>query len=166
MSDLSVAIYPAAVLRKKTRPVKRFDVHLYRLAEQMFQIMAEQGGIGLAAPQVRRSRKLIVVDIGEPGGRHALVNPKVVWTGKEKEIFREGCLSLPGVEGEVVRPAQVRVRAQRLENGEWVTLHANGLLARVLQHEIDHLNGTLFIDYLTDQERVAVEPLLRELEAA
>lgn len=166
MSVLNIVTYPASVLRKKTRPIKRFDDHLRRLVDNMFETMAEYGGVGLAAPQVGKSKRLIVIDTGEPGGRHALVNPKILWTAKDKEPFKEGCLSLPGLEGYVARPTQVRVRAQRPADGEWLTLHANDLLARVLQHEIDHLNGVLFVDYLTDEERLAVEPLLREMEAA
>ena len=166
MSVLNVAIYPAAVLRKKTRPVKRFDDYLERVVDDMFETMAERGGIGLAAPQVGKSRKIIVVDTMEPGGRYALANPKVLWSSKEREPYKEGCLSLPGVEGDVLRPAEVRVRAQRASDGELLTIQANGILARVLQHEIDHLNGVLFIDYLTEEDRSTVEPLLREMEAA
>ncbi len=166
MSLQQIVIYPAAVLRKKTRPIKRYDEHLMHLIDSMFETMSEGNGIGLAAPQIGKSKKVIVVDTMEPGGRHALVNPKTIWSSKEREPFKEGCLSLPGVEGYVTRPTEVRVRAQRPTDGEELTIHADGILARVLQHEIDHLNGVLFIDYLNDQERLAVEPLLREMEAA
>jgi peptide deformylase len=166
MSVLDVMIYPASVLRKKARPVKRFDEHVRRLVADMFETMSEKGGIGLAAPQVGRSKRIIVIDTNEPGGRLALANPKIVWFGKDREPFKEGCLSLPGVDGYVARPTRVRVRAQRPSDGEWFTLDADGLLARVLQHEIDHLDGVLFIDRLMEEERLAVEPLLREMEAA
>ncbi len=166
MNIQQIVTYPAAVLRKKTRPIKRFDDHLARLVDEMFDVMSEGNGIGLAAPQIGKSKKVVVVDTMEPGGRYALVNPRVVWTSKDTEPFKEGCLSLPGVEGYVIRPLEVRVRAQRWKDGEELTIHADGMLARVLQHEIDHLNGVLFVDYLNDQQRIAVEPLLREMEAA
>ncbi|MFH1743885.1 MAG: peptide deformylase, partial [bacterium] len=90
MSVLNVATYPAAVLRKKTRPVKRFDDQLKRVVDDMFETMSLSDGIGLAAPQIGKSKKIIVVDTMEPGGRHALVNPKILWTSKDQEPFKEG----------------------------------------------------------------------------
>ena len=93
-----------------------------------------------------------------------LANPKVTWQSDATESFVEGCLSLPGIEGPVVRPLEVRVSAQCLEDGGEFEFEADGLLARCLQHEIDHLNGTLFIDRLTPRDLHSVEPDLRELE--
>ena len=166
MSSFKISTYPAPVLRKKTRAVKKFDDQLTQFVDEMFETMAVSGGIGLAAPQVGKSKKVIVIDTMEPGGRYALVNPKITWVSKEQEPFNEGCLSLPGMEGEVFRPREIRVRAQRASDGEEITIQASNLLARVLQHEIDHLNGILFIDHLPDDERLALEPVLKDLEAA
>ncbi|HQP96973.1 MAG TPA: peptide deformylase [bacterium] len=166
MSGLQIMTYPAPVLRKNSRCIRKFNESLQQLVKEMFETMYEGGGVGLAAPQVGKSKKLIVIDTLEPGGRLALANPKILWTSKETEPFNEGCLSLPGLEGEIVRPKEVRVRAQRPGDGEIITITADGLLARVLQHEIDHLEGVLFIDYLNDEERSSLEPALREMEAA
>ncbi len=166
MSRLQIVTYPAPVLRKKSRSIKKFDESLQQLVEDMFRTMSECGGVGLAAPQVGKSKRLIVIDTMEPGGRLALANPKILWISKEVELFNEGCLSLPGLEGEVLRPKEVRVRAQRPGDGDIITISADGLLARVLQHEMDHLEGILFIDYLNDEARSSLEPALREMEAA
>ncbi len=87
MSVLNIVTYPASVLRKKTRPIKRFDDHLRRPVGNMFETMAVYGGVGLAAPQVGKSKRQIVIDTGVPGGRHALVDPKMLWTAKEMEPF-------------------------------------------------------------------------------
>lgn len=137
------------VLRKKTAPVETFDDDLRELADRMIVAMYAHKGVGLAAPQVGRSERLIVVDVGERrdgSEAFALVNPEIV----EQEgtiVGEEGCLSIPGITAEVERSARVVVRG-RTPAGEPRDIDGRDLLARVLQHEIDHLNGILFLDRL------------------
>lgn len=162
--QLRIIHYPSAILRRKTKFVKEFGPNLFKLGEQMLKVMKQENGIGLAAPQVGLSKKIIVVSVSDGEETYMLANPKVVWEGPVQESFVEGCLSLPEVEGEVLRPRDIRVKAQALDTGEEFELEADGLLARCLQHEIDHLNGVLFIDHLTPRERHQVEPQLKDLE--
>ncbi len=142
-----------SVLREKSRPVEIFDDSLPALADEMFAVMKKHNGLGLAAPQVGISERVIVFGY-EPTSAEdelpripftALVNPVVAKFSQEKETMEEGCLSLPGLELPVTRSAGVTVQAQTLK-GEPVTIKAKGLLARILQHEIDHLDGILFTD--------------------
>lgn len=161
---LSIVCYPDAILRRKTKYIKKFGPSVTKLGEQMLSLMWESDGIGLAAPQVGISKKLIVVDVGAEEGPLMLANPKVVGQSEATESFVEGCLSLPEIEGPVVRPLEVRVSGQSLEDGEELEIEAGGLLARCLQHEIDHLNCQLFIDHLSPRNLHAVESDLRELE--
>lgn len=140
-----------------------------RLARDMFDTMYHAEGVGLAAPQVGVSRRLFVVDVPEraEGGdepvRHAyaLVNPVIVESSAETAKETEGCLSIPGIEESVTRPAQVVVEAQALD-GSPVRIEASGMLARVLQHETDHLNGVLFIDHLSPLKRSLVRKKWRK----
>lgn len=162
----SIVHYPVPVLRRKTKYIKSFGPSLVKLGEQMHKFMGRSSGIGLAAPQVGLSKKLIVVDVGEEYEPLMLANPKVVWESGDREKFVEGCLSLPGVEGPVIRPTQVRVTAQTLERGDEIEIEADGLLARCLQHEIDHLNAILFVDRLAPKHRHEIEPILQDLERA
>lgn len=135
-----------AVLRKTALPVKRFDAALGRLLDDMVESMYHYNGIGLAAPQVGISKQIVVVDAAE-SGLLELINPEIVAADGE-EVDNEGCLSVPGTYGEVTRAATVKVVAQS-RTGESITIEAEGLLARALQHEIDHLRGVLFIDRAT-----------------
>ena len=126
-----------------------------RLVNDMFDTMYEAEGIGLAAPQVGVSRRVLVVDVedtDETRHVHALVNPAVVQSSRETDRGTEGCLSIPGIEETVTRPARVTVEALS-EGGEPVRIEADGLLARALQHEIDHLDGVLFIDRVSSLKR-------------
>lgn len=126
-----------------------------RLVNDMFDTMYEAEGIGLAAPQVGVSRRVLVVDVedtDETRHVHALVNPVVVQSSRETDRGTEGCLSIPGIEETVTRPARVMVEALS-EGGEPVRIEADGLLARALQHEIDHLDGVLFIDRVSSLKR-------------
>ena len=165
MARLDIRIYGDEVLRKKTKFVKQFDKKLEKLVHDMFETMYEAQGIGLAAPQVGILRKVIVVDTTEPDEKYALINPKIIWYSPEMDLMKEGCLSIPGVDGEVSRPAGIRVKAQAVD-GEEFELAASGLLARCIQHEMDHLNGILFVDHLRDSERAAVARALQELAVA
>ena len=127
----------------------------------MGSLMNDALGIGLAATQVGMLRRLLVYRVEHDSPINALVNPVIEWSGKEKEIAEEGCLSLPGVMVEVERPVHVRVRAQDGE-GEQIVVEASGLEARVIQHELDHLDGTLILDRTPRDQRKEAMRALRE----
>jgi len=130
------------VLRTDTKPVKEITDKTKRLLKDMADTMYDADGVGLAAPQIGVSKKMFVVDIGE--GLISLVNPEIIESSGE-DIDEEGCLSIPGEAGDVLRAEQIVIKGLNPE-GEEVKIEANGLLARALQHEFDHLNGALFID--------------------
>ncbi len=166
MAKLRLTLYGDETLRKKTRVIKTFDKRLEKLIQDMFHTMYEENGIGLAAPQVGILKKLIVVDTQEENGRFAFVNPRIVWKSEETEIMNEGCLSIPGVEGEVVRAKSIHLKFNDPETGEEKEMAASDLLARVIQHETDHLNGILFVDHLTEKDRASQARKLEELAVA
>ncbi|KXS43322.1 MULTISPECIES: peptide deformylase [unclassified Candidatus Frackibacter] len=130
------------VLRTDTKPVKEITDKTKRLLKDMADTMYDADGVGLAAPQIGVSKKMFVVDIGE--GLISLVNPEIIESSGE-DIDEEGCLSIPGEAGDVLRAEKIVIKGLNPE-GEEVKIEANGLLARALQHEFDHLNGVLFID--------------------
>ncbi|MBE3563638.1 MAG: peptide deformylase [Hydrogenibacillus schlegelii] len=142
MSVRYIVKHPDPVLRQVARPVAKITPAIERLLDDLAETMYAADGVGLAAPQVGISKRIAVVDVGE--GLIELINPEVLETSGEQD-GPEGCLSIPGVFGDVIRPARVRVRAQN-RRGEWFEVEGEGLLARALLHEIDHLNGVLFID--------------------
>ncbi len=157
--------YGDPALRVAARPVEAFDDELRREAARMGQLMEDSIGIGLAATQLGMLRRLLVYRVEHDSPVIALVNPEVEWSGDDLEIAEEGCLSLQGVLVEVERPVNVRVRA-RDEHGDALLIEASGLEARVIQHEIDHLDGVLILDRAPrDQRKVAVRAL-RERERA
>ncbi len=131
------------LLRQKSKPVKKLDQEIFLLIEKMKKIVLEKEALGLAAIQVGVPLQIIVCKTEKDF--KVFINPEIIKTSKEKESFIEGCLSLPNYYGEVVRPKTIVIKAIN-ENGEKIKLKAYGLLARVIQHEIDHLNGVLFID--------------------
>lgn len=147
------------VLRKRAHEVKRFDADLATLVQDMAETMRHSNGVGLAAPQVGITARVIVVetpqDEDEPGsGRlYTVINPKIARASKEMLDGLEGCLSIPGYVGEVTRHAAVTVKGQGIE-GRKVRFKAQGFVARVFQHEIDHLHGVLYIDKLTEPDRL------------
>jgi len=146
-NNLRIYTYGDPLLRENAREIETFDSSLIHLADNMYQIMRKSGGIGLAGPQVGILKRIIVVDTQEKDGigRLNLVNPKVIYESEETEVREEGCLSIPEVYAKVVRPQAIRVEARTI-TGETLTFNAKGLLARVILHEIDHLDGKLFID--------------------
>jgi peptide deformylase len=153
MAVLPILEAPHPLLKVRAEPVAAVDAALRKLAQDMLETMYAAPGIGLAAPQVGVTKRLFVADIADrKGGEEprpmVLVNPEVAWRSEEEVVQEEGCLSLPGQFAEVARPASVRVRYQDLE-GETREVEAEGLLARCLQHEIDHLDGVLFTDHLS-----------------
>ena len=152
-------------LRTKARPVDRFDDTLGSEIERMGHLMNDALGVGLAATQVGTLHRLLVYRVQQDGPLVALVNPEIEWKGKETETIEEGCLSLPAVLVDVERPIHVRVRAQDAA-GEPITIEASGLEARVIQHEIDHLDGVLILDRTSRDQRKEAMRALREAQAA
>ena len=154
------------VLREKAGDVVAFDAKLRSLVRDMFETMYHEEGIGLAAPQVGVSTRVIVLDLRREDHDDepiALVNPRLTWTSSETAKQTEGCLSIPGLEEIVERPAKVRVEARDPE-GELVEMEADDLLARALQHEIDHLDGVLFLDRVSALKRRMLLKKWKKLE--
>lgn len=153
------------VLKSKALAVTEFDEALRAEVERMGALMSDALGIGLAATQVGRLRRLLVYRVEADGPVQALVNPELQWASKEQEVFEEGCLSLRGVAIDVERPIHVRVAA-RDPHGEELLIEASGLEARVIQHEMDHLDGVLILDRAPrDQRREAMRTLREQAEA-
>jgi peptide deformylase len=149
------------VLRSKALEVQHFDDDLRAEIERMGELMDDALGVGLAATQVGILHRVLVYRAYSDDPIHALVNPVIEWSSEELESAVEGCLSLPGVHVEVERPAQVRVSA-RNEKGKQITVQAAGLEARIIQHEVDHLNGTLILDRISREARRETMRALRE----
>ena len=156
--------YGAAVLESPAKPVEKFDDELAKLCDEMFESMYVAQGVGLAAPQIGISKKLAVIDVSvgkHPDAKLVLANPEIIYVqGDQRE--EEGCLSLPGFRGNVLRPAYVTIRAQNVK-GEIYEMHGEGLLARAFCHEIDHLNGILFIQHLSMLKRDLIKRRIRKL---
>jgi peptide deformylase len=171
MSRLKILHYGHPLLREKAFDLKGVGRRECELIEAMAETMYSARGIGLAATQVGVLERLFIVDIDQedddPLTRRlqVFINPEIVWESEEDEPFKEGCLSIPGVEGEVYRPKRIKVVA-RDENFEPFELEADGLLARVIQHENDHLNGVLFVDRLALLKRSEVAGTLSRLKKA
>ena len=150
------------ILRSSATPVDRFDETLREQVGRMGAIMGDALGVGLAAPQLGVSQRLLVYRVGPEAPLVALVNPEVEWTSEDEvETLEEGCLSIPGVAVDVERPVHARVRAQD-EHGEGRLVEASGLEARVIQHEVDHLDGKLILDRATKEARREALRALRE----
>jgi len=164
MSKLKLSIYGDKVLREKGSEVNDFDEELSFFLEDMVETMITEGGVGLAAPQVGVSKRIAVIN-PEPDNDKTLIrmiNPRIVSTSDETETMEEGCLSIPGIRADVVRAKALEVVYQD-ENGKEHKLEAGGLLARIIQHEVDHLNGVLFIDRLSTAKKLLIKPQLRKL---
>jgi peptide deformylase len=153
------------VLRTKARPITRFDDALRDEVARMGELMDDALGVGLAATQVGVVHRLLVYRVQQQGALAALINPEVEWSGRETESMEEGCLSLPGVLVDVDRPIHVRVRALN-QFGEPIVIEASGLEARVIQHEIDHLDGVLILDRTSRDQRKEAMRTLREAQQA
>ncbi|MFH0871072.1 MAG: peptide deformylase [bacterium] len=166
MSLLPIMTYGAAVLRKVAQPVSDIDQELQRLIDDMAETLFSAPGVGLAAPQVGVSRRIVVITSLEDLEKRdfvALINPEIISTEGE-EVAEEGCLSVPELRMEVPRAETVRVRALDRQ-GKPVEIKGAGLMARILQHEIDHLNGLLFIDRLSPAKRDMIKRKLRKERA-
>ena len=155
MANLKMVPKGASVLRKKATPIKKNTPEIEKLVRDMFDLMYEIDGIGLAASQVGVSKRVIVIDVGEydqlSPSPIALVNPKIIDRSDEEVIAEEACLSVPESSGPVKRAKRVTVKAMTLD-GEKITIEGVDLMARVLQHEIDHLEGRLFIDRINEED--------------
>ena len=150
---LEIKKYPDPVLKKNSQPVEVFDEELAKFVEKLFASMHAHDGVGLAAPQVGVLKKIAVVEY--EGKSYILINPKVV-DQKGTQEGEEGCLSFPGIYANVLRPQWVKIETQDLK-GEVQTLEGEGYVARAFLHEMDHLNGKLFMDYLSNLKRNAIK---------
>jgi len=159
---MRIRLYPDPVLRERSVRVEAFDEDLARLAAEMTRLMLENRGLGLAAPQVGVLKRLVVVSPdGEPGREAVLINPEIIHS-EGSERADEGCLSFPGIYVKVNRHARVVVRYQDVA-GEAHEMEAEGLLARAIEHEVDHLDGRLLVDRMSQVQRMANRRRLREL---
>jgi len=155
MALLPILIIPDSHLRTVCEPVAKVDAAVRALMDDMLETMYEAPGIGLAAPQVGVTRRIIVIDVArkdEPANPLFIVNPEILWSAEERSTYEEGCLSIPEYYEEVERPAAVRV-AYLDRDGAAREINAEGILATAIQHEIDHLNGVLFIDHISKLKR-------------
>ncbi len=163
MAILHICTYPEKILSERAEPITTIDEEVVKLADHMAETMYSAPGIGLAAPQVGVNKRLLVADV-DPRGPESdlivLINPEIV-TAEGEVIIEEGCLSVPDCQAEVKRHEKVTVRGLNLE-GQEVEIEAEGLLAVVLQHEIDHLNGVLFIDRISKLKRDLFKRRLRK----
>jgi peptide deformylase len=163
MSLLNILRYPDPRLHKVAKPVAVFDERLKKLAADMAETMYDAPGVGLAATQVDVHEQMIVIDTSETHDElRVFVNPEILWASEERQRYEEGCLSVPGIYDGVERAARVKVRAWDLE-GKAFELEADGLLAVCIQHEMDHLKGKVFVEYLSPMKRNRIKTkLLKE----
>lgn len=168
MSKLNILRYPDPRLHKVAKPVTVFDARLAKLVEDMAETMYDAPGVGLAATQVDVHERLMIVDVTEDkSGLKAYINPEIIWASEEKQVYDEGCLSVPGVYDGVERPSRIKVRAQDVK-GETFEVEADGLLAVCIQHEMDHLVGKVFVEYLSPlkRNRIKTKMIKEEREIA
>lgn len=163
MAKLKVYEYPHPVLKKKAEKVAGVDDELRRFLDDMLETMYAENGCGLAAPQVGVSKRVVVIDLAHEGEEPAplyMVNPEIIWKSEDLEVCEEGCLSLPEMRAEVERPASVKIRYLDYD-GKECELLAEEFLAVAAQHELDHLDGVLYIDHLSRLKR---QMLVKKLE--
>ena len=169
MTVLPIVTAPDPVLKKKAVQVAAVDDRIRQMMDDMLETMYEAPGIGLAAPQIGVSERVVVIDIGrsdENRQPYFLVNPEIVWMSEEENTYEEGCLSVPEHYAEVVRPKAVKVKFLDRDN-QPAEIETDGLLATVIQHELDHLDGVLFIDHLTSLKRNMIQrKLLKQKKEA
>src|SRR3990170_1360289 len=158
-------ILPDPILRLVSKPVERVDAPLLKLADDMLATMYDAPGIGLAAIQVAEPLRMLVIDLAkedEPAAPRVFINPEILETSDDRSVYEEGCLSIPDYYAEVERPAKVRV-GYLDRDGKLQEIEAEGLMATCLQHEIDHLNGVLFIDHISKLKRDMVVKKFKKL---
>ena len=155
--------YPNPILRRKSERIKEIGPEIRELALNMLKIMKENRGLGIAGPQVGELKRIIVVQT--EGGPKVFINPEIVKRGEEAEIGEEGCLSLPGLYLKIKRQKKLILKTLN-EKGEKIEMEAKGIFARILQHEIDHLDGILFIDRISFWQKLKIKPKLKTLAEA
>jgi peptide deformylase len=164
MALLPILRYPDPRLHKVAEPVREVDDRIRQLVRDMAETMYAAPGVGLAATQVDVHERVIVIDVSENGNElRVLINPEITWKSDELQVYEEGCLSVPGVYDQVKRAAQIRVRALN-EKGESYEFDADGLLAVCVQHEMDHLMGKVFVEYLSSLKQNRIRSKLRKQE--
>jgi peptide deformylase len=162
MALLNVLCYPDPRLHKVAKPVAQVDARIKKIVADMAETMYEAPGVGLAATQVDIHERIVVIDVSdEQNELRVFINPEIIWSSPEKKSWREGCLSVPDFYDEVERPAQVKVRALDLDGKEF-EIETDGLLAVCLQHEMDHLQGKVFVEYLSMLKRTRVSQKLKK----
>ncbi|MBB3262577.1 peptide deformylase [Azospirillum sp. OGB3] len=168
MAVLDILVAPHPVLKQKAKPVDKVDARIAKLMDDMVETMYAAKGIGLAAPQIGILERVIVVDVHDKDEKPnpiRLANPEIVWKSDETSVCEEGCLSVPDQYAEVTRPSSVRVRYLD-ETNETREIEAEGMLATCIQHEIDHLNGVLFVDYLSMLKRNMILRKVQKMQRA
>tara|TARA_B100000085_G_scaffold265173_1_gene272731 strand:- start:4270 stop:4818 length:549 start_codon:yes stop_codon:yes gene_type:complete len=164
MKKLEVLHFPDPRLRKIAQPVKNFDKDLKNIVDRMFFTMYEEKGIGLAATQVNIHKRIIVIDVSEKKNEKLyLINPEILSLSDDKDSMEEGCLSVPGFYESVERPKKIKILTYDYD-GKEIELDADGLLSTCIQHEIDHLNGKLFVDHISSLKRSRIETKIKKLK--
>lgn len=162
MALLTVLCYPDPRLHKVAKPVAKVDERIKKIVADMADTMYDAPGVGLAATQVDIHERIVVIDVSdEQNELRVFINPEITWTSPEKKSWREGCLSVPDFYDEVERPAQIKVKALDLDGKEF-EIEADGLLAVCLQHELDHLEGKVFVEYLSLLKRNRISQKLKK----
>lgn len=162
MALLPILRYPDPRLKTVATPVTQFDDALVKLTQDMAETMYDAPGVGLAATQVNVHKRVIVIDVTEDNtGLTVFINPEIVGASAESKVYEEGCLSVPGVYEKVERPDTVKVRAQNVK-GEWFEIDCDELLAVCIQHEIDHLNGKVFVEYLSQLKQTRIKTKMKK----
>lgn len=162
MALLTILCYPDERLHTVAKPVQAVDARIQALAADMLETMYDANGIGLAATQVNVHERVITIDVSESRDElRVFINPEIIWASDEHKVWDEGCLSVPDIYDKVDRPARVRVRALN-EKGETFELEADDLLAVCIQHEMDHLMGKVFVEYLSPLKQTRIRSKLKK----
>ena len=164
MALLPILQYPDARLHTKAKPVAVVDDRVRTIVRNMAETMYDAPGVGLAATQVDIHERIVVIDVSEQSNDLlVLINPEITWKSEETQVYEEGCLSVPGIYDEVERAARIKVQATN-EQGEHYEFDADGLLAVCVQHELDHLEGKVFVEYLSNLKQSRIKTKLKKLE--
>jgi peptide deformylase len=166
MAVLPILHYPDPRLHTVAKPVAEINQKIKQLVSDMAQTMYEAPGIGLAATQVNAHVQVIVIDLSDERNQlQVFINPEITWASEEKKVWQEGCLSVPDFYDEVLRPSEVKVKALDIE-GKSFEIHADGLMAVCIQHEMDHLKGKVFVEYLSSLKRMRMAGKLKKKSKA
>ncbi len=166
MAVLPILHYPDPRLHTVAKPVTEINQKIKQLVSDMAQTMYEAPGIGLAATQVNAHVQVIVIDLSDERNQlQVFINPEIIWASEEKKVWQEGCLSVPDFYDEVLRPSEVKVKALDID-GKPFEIHADGLMAVCIQHEMDHLKGKVFVEYLSSLKRMRIAGKLKKRSKA